>query len=86
MGKIELLMQDNQNKKALNEINNMKRNSVKIKKKFSTRASFLKKPENMKKALEYLDKSLDEDHTIIALNSKGNALYELGEYKSFGFL
>ena len=31
--------------------------------------------------MEYLDKSLDEDHTIIALNSKGNALYELGEYK-----
>ena len=29
----------------------MKRNSVKIKKKFSTRASFLKKPENMKNVI-----------------------------------
>lgn len=28
-GKIELLMQDNQNKKALNEINKYERNSVK---------------------------------------------------------
>ena len=49
MGKIELLMQDNQNDKALNEINKYEKKFGENKKKFSTKASFLKKPENMKR-------------------------------------
>ena len=51
------------------------------KKEIFYKGQLLEKTGEYEKALEYLDKSLDEDHTIIALNSKGNALYELGEYK-----
>ena len=81
MGKIELLMQDNQNKKALNEINKYEKKFGQNKKEIFYKGQLLEKTGEYEKALEYLDKSLDEDHTIIALNSKGNALYELGEYK-----
>ena len=81
MGKIELLMQDNQNKKALNEINKYEKKFGQNKKEIFYKGQLLEKTGEYEKALEYLDKSLDEDHTIIALNSKGNALYELGDYK-----
>lgn len=81
MGKIELLMQENQNDKALNEINKYEKKFGENKKEIFYKGQLLEKTGEYEKALEYLDKSLDEDHTIIALNSKGNALYELGEYK-----
>ena len=74
-------MQDNQNKKALNEINKYEKKFGQNKKEIFYKGQLLEKTGEYEKALEYLDKSLDEDHTIIALNSKGNALYELGEYK-----
>ena len=81
MGKIELLMKDKQYEKALNEINKYEKKFGENKKEIFYKGQLLEKTGEYKKALEYLDKSLDEDHTILALNSKGNALYELGEYK-----
>ena len=42
----------------------------------------LQKTGQNNKALEYLNKSLESEDTILAFNSKGDALYELGEYKS----
>ena len=36
--------------------------------------------EEEKEALEYLEKSISEEDTLIAYNSKGDALYELKRY------
>ncbi|WP_299523902.1 tetratricopeptide repeat protein [uncultured Methanobrevibacter sp.] len=80
MGKIELLMKDNQNQKALSEINKYEKKFGENKKEIFYKGQLLERTGEYKKALEYLNKSLDEEHTIIALNSKGNALYELGKY------
>ena len=74
-------MQDKQYKTALTEINKYEKKFGENKKEIFYKGQLLEKTGEYKKALEYLNKSLDEDHTIIALNLKGNALYELGEYK-----
>lgn len=45
------------------------------------KGQMLQKTGKNKEAVEYLDKSLENEDTIIALNAKGDALYELKEYK-----
>ena len=42
----------------------------------------LQKNGKNREALEYLEKSLENEDTLIALNAKGDALYELREYKN----
>lgn len=44
------------------------------------KGQMLQKTGKNKEALEYLDKSLQNDDTLIGFNAKGDALYELGEY------
>lgn len=81
MSKIELLMKDKQNEKALSEINKYEKKFGENKKVIFYKGQLLEKTGKYEEALEYLNKSLYEDNTLIALNSKGNALYELGRYK-----
>ena len=45
------------------------------------KGQMLQKTGENKEALEYLNKSLQNEATIIGFNAKGDALYELGEYK-----
>lgn len=81
MGKIELLMKDNQDQKALSEINKYEKKFGENKKEIFYKGQLLERTGEYEKALEYLNRSLEEDNTIIALNSKGNSLYELKRYK-----
>ncbi|MDO5860845.1 M48 family metallopeptidase, partial [Methanobrevibacter sp.] len=44
------------------------------------KGQMLQKTGKNKEALEYLNKSLQNEDTLIGFNAKGDALYELGEY------
>ncbi len=44
------------------------------------KGQMLQKTGENKEALEYLNKSLQNEDTLIGFNAKGDALYELGEY------
>ena len=45
------------------------------------KGQMLQKAGKNKEALEYLNRSLQNEDTLIGFNAKGDALYELGEYK-----
>lgn len=45
------------------------------------KGEMLQKTGKNNEALEYLDKSLQNEDTLIGFNAKGDALYELGKYK-----
>ena len=82
MGKIELLIQSKRYEEALLNLNNYEKQYGGDTKSDLYKGQMLQKTGDNNKALEYLNKSLENEDTIIAFNSKGDALYEIGEYKS----
>ena len=82
MGKIELLINAKRYDDALTNLNNYEKQYGGDEKSDLYKGQMLQKTGENNKALEYLDKSLENEETLLAYNSKGDALYELGEYKS----
>ena len=81
MAKIELLIQSKQYKEALYNLNNYEKEYGTDEKVYLHKGVMLQIAGKNKQSIEYLDKSLENDVTVLALNAKGNALYELGDYK-----
>ena len=82
IGKIELLIQAKKYEDALTNLNEYEKQYGGDTKSDLYKGQMLQKNGENNEALEYLDKSLENEETLIAYNSKGDALYELGEYKS----
>ena len=82
MGKIELLIQAKRYDEALKNLNSYESQYDGDTKSDLYKGQMLQKTGKNNEALEYLDKSLLEEDTLLAYNSKADALYELGEYKS----
>ena len=82
MGKIELMIKAKKYEDALTNINEYEKQYGEDDKSDLYKGQMLQKTGENNKALEYLDKSLENEETLVAYNSKGDALYELGEYKS----
>lgn len=81
MSRIELLIQAKRYDDALRSLNNYENKFGSTQKTDLYKGQMLQKTGKNKEALEYLDKSLQKEDTIIALNAKGDALYELKEYE-----
>lgn len=81
MGKIELLIQAKKYDEALVNLNNYENITNGNEKSDLYKGIALQKTGKNKEAIEYLDKSLQSEDTIMALNAKGDALYEIKEYK-----
>lgn len=81
MGKIELLIQAKRYEDALNNLDKYENQFGGDTKSDLYKGQMLQKNGKNNEAIEYLDKSLLNEDTIIAFNSKGDALYELHEYK-----
>lgn len=82
IGEIELLIKAKRYDEALTNLNNYENQYGGDVKSDLYKGQMLQKTGQNNKALEYLNKSLESEDTILAFNSKGDALYELGEYKS----
>lgn len=80
MSRIELLIKAKEYDEALKSLDNYESQFGSTQKSDLYKGQMLQKAEKNRDALEYLDKSLKEEDTIIALNAKGDALYELREY------
>ena len=81
MGKIELLMQSKRYDDALADLNKYESQTGGDEKSDLYKGQMLQKTGKNKEALEYLDKSLQNEDTLIGFNAKGDALYELKNYK-----
>ena len=82
MGKIELLIQAKRYDEALKNLDVYENQYGGDTKSDLYNGQMLQKTGKNNEALTYLDKSLSEEDTLLAYNSKADALYELGEYKS----
>lgn len=80
IGKIELLIQAKRYDEALKNLNDYERQYGEDEKLILYKGQMLQKTGSNNEALEYLDRSLAIEDTIIAFNAKGDALYELKEY------
>lgn len=80
MARIELLIKAKRYDDALKSLNNYENQFGSNQKTDLYKGQALQKVGKNDEALEYLNKSLSEDETIIALNAKGDALYELKQY------
>ena len=80
MSKIELLIQANEYKNALTELDKYETQYGTDKKLDLYKGQMLQKNGKNEEALEYLEKSLSDEHTMIGLNAKADALYKLGRY------
>ena len=81
MGKIELLIQSKMYEDALKSVNIYENNYGLDEKSSLYKGQMLQKTGKNEEALKYLDKSLQNEDTIIGFNAKGDALYELKKYK-----
>lgn len=81
MAKIELLMKAKKYEDALRFLNNYENQFGSDQKSDLYKGQMLQKNGKNKEALEYLDKSLLEEDTLVAFNAKGDALFELEDYK-----
>ncbi len=81
MGKIELLMQAKRYDDALAYLNKYETLTNGDEKSDLYKGVALQKMGKNEEAIDYLDKSLQNEDTLMALNSKGDALYELRRYK-----
>ena len=81
MARIELLIKAEKYDDALRSLNNYENQFGSTQKSDLYKGQMLQKTGKNEEALEYLNKSLAEEDTIIALNAKGDALYELKDYK-----
>jgi len=81
MGKIELLIQAKRYDDALKNLDKYESQFGGDTKSDLYKGQMLQKNGKNNEALEYLERSLQNEDTIIGLNAKGDALYELHEYK-----
>ena len=81
MKKIELLIQAKRYDEALADLNKYENQNGGDEKSDLYKGQMLQKTGKNEESLEYLDKSLLNEDTIIGFNAKGDALYELKQYK-----
>ena len=81
IGKIELLIQAKRYDDALKNLDKYESQFGGDTKSDLYKGQMLQKNGKNNEALEYLERSLQNEDTIIGLNAKGDALYELHEYK-----
>lgn len=81
MAKIELLMQAKDYDDALRFLNNYENQFGSDEKSDLYKGLMLQKNGKNEEALEYLNKSLLEEDTLVGFNAKGDALFELKDYK-----
>lgn len=81
MARIELEIQAKRYEEALKNIKQYEKQFGSDQKTDLYMGQMLQKNGENREALEYLDKALLQEDTIIAFNAKGDALYELKEYK-----
>lgn len=81
MGKIELQIQANQYDDALTNLNAYENQYGMDEKLQLYKGQMLQKAGKNREAIDYLDKSLQTEDTLAGFNAKGDALYELREYK-----
>ena len=81
MARIELLIQAKHHEEALKSIKQYESQFGSDQKTDLYMGQMLQKNGKNREALEYLDKSLLQEDTLVAFNAKGDALYELKEYK-----
>ena len=81
MGKIELLIQAKRYDEALANLDKYENQNGSDQKSDLYKGQMLQKTGKNREALEYLDKSLLNEDTLIGFNAKGDALYELKQYK-----
>ena len=81
MAKIELLMQAKEYEDALRFLDNYENQFGSDQKSDLYKGQMLQKNGKNEEALEYLNKSLLEEDTLVGFNTKGDALFELGQYK-----
>ena len=80
MGKIELLIQSKRYEDALKNLNTYENNYGMDEKSDLYKGQMLQKNGKNNEALQYLEKSLQNEDTLIGLNAKGDALYDLSRY------
>lgn len=80
MGKIELLIQSKRYDDALKNLNTYENNYGMDEKSDLYKGQMLQKTGKNEEALKYLEKSLQNEDTLIGLNAKGDALYDLRRY------
>lgn len=81
MGKIELLIKAKRYEDALGNLKTYESKYGSDEKTDLYNGQLLQKCGKNQEAIEYLDKSLQNEDTIIAFNAKGDALFELKQYK-----
>lgn len=81
MGKIELLIQAKRYDDARANLNKYENQTGGDEKSDLYKGQMLQKTGKNEEALEYLDKSLQSENTLIGFNAKGDALYDLKRYK-----
>lgn len=81
MARIELLIQAKRYKEALKSLKQYESQFGSDQKTDLYMGQMLQKNGENREALEYLEKSLLQEDTLVAFNAKGDALYELKEYK-----
>lgn len=81
LGKIELLMQSKRYEDALSELNKYENQYGRDEKLDLYKGQMLQKTGKNNEALEYINQSLLNEDTLIGFNAKGDALYELKQYK-----
>ena len=81
MARIELLIQAKRHEEALKSVKQYESQFGSDQKTDLYMGQMLQKNGKNREALEYLDKSLLQEDTLVAFNAKGDALYELKEYK-----
>ena len=80
MGKIELLIQSKRYEDALKNLNTYENNYGMDEKSDLYKGQMLQKNGKNEEALKYLEKSLQNEDTLIGLNAKGDSLYDLRRY------
>ena len=80
MGKIELLIQSKRYEDALKNLNTYENNYGMDEKSDLYKGQMLQKNGKNEEALKYLEKSLQNEDTLIGLNAKGDTLYDLRRY------
>lgn len=82
MARIELLMQAKRYDDALKGIEAFEKQFGSNEKSDLYMGQMLQKNGENRKALEYLDKSLQNEDTLVAFNARGDAFFELKDYKN----
>ena len=80
IGKIELMIKAKRYEEALTELNRYENQYGSDAKLDLYKGQMLQKTGKNREALEYLERSLQNEDTLIGFNAKGDALYELKQY------